>query len=440
MKKIIVLAILLVLALSACGAAPSNDVKSEIIGGWISDDKTLTLEFTVEPRIYGHYDKNGIVARMEGETTWVDNNVLLGVWENNPKNWNVKMRGDKMELKSDDGQKLTMSRLNPYPKYSGKINLSAINNGLPDNADVRTIALDPATPTNIYIGLREGGLYKSTNSGASWVAINTGLSSSKPAIFHLAINPSTPNTLYAQVGAPVYISTNGGESWSEINEDQGLNSNTSLIWPWVFDPTSPNILYSTSLVGDRIYKSIDGGSHWNAIPEVLPPDEIADIESMAIDPLNSSILYVGIYDKGIYKSIDGGIKWSEVNNGLTDKKFIVFLFFDPLEPTILYKRSLGSGLYKSIDGGANWSATNIGLYDIDNNVTILVSDPTTPTIQYVVVTGLMLRRTNSSENWQKIVNEELSDTYISCLAVDPTNPSTLYLGTTKGVFIIKLVE
>jgi photosystem II stability/assembly factor-like uncharacterized protein len=438
MKKIIGLAILFVLALSACGAALSNDVKSDVIGKWISDDETLTLKFTVEPGVYGTYTANGVTLRTEGKTTWVAENVLLGIWENNPKNWRVKIWGDKMELKSDDGQTLAMRRLNPYPKYSGKINISAVNNGLPSNAYIYSIAIDPVTPANIYVGLKDGGLYKSTDGGKNWAAIHTRLPNPATTIFNLAINPAMPTTVYADA----FISTDGGESWSQIKgqdlQYDGTTYDSTLTGPVVFDPTTPNTLYAVTLFG-RINKSVDGGLHWNLIPTVVS-DESLSVDAIAVDPLNSNILYAGTSDKGVYKSADAGATWSAVNHGLTDQKYIGYLMFDPSEPTILYAKPLLSGLFKSADGGANWSATTIGLHDTDTQITILASDPTTPSIQYVVESGLLLRRTASGEDWSKILNEEISNAYIFCLALDSKNSNTLYLGTNKGVFMIQLAE
>lgn len=104
------LLLVLLLSVSACGAKESSDVKSDIIGKWVSDDKSLTLEFTVEQKIHSVYDGGGFTNKMDSDTVWIDDNTLMGVWEISMTTWKVRIWGDKMELKSDDGRKLTMYR------------------------------------------------------------------------------------------------------------------------------------------------------------------------------------------------------------------------------------------------------------------------------------------------------------------------------------------
>ena len=104
--------ILLILALSvsACGAKESADVKSDIIGKWVSNDKSLTLEFNAEQKVHSVYDGGGFTNTMNSDTVWLDENTLMGVWEISMTTWKVRIWGDKMELKSEDGRKLTMHR------------------------------------------------------------------------------------------------------------------------------------------------------------------------------------------------------------------------------------------------------------------------------------------------------------------------------------------
>ena len=65
----------------------------------------------------------------------------------------------------------------------------------PDGTDVYALAIDPATPSTLYAGTGGGGVFKSTNGGGTWGAVNTGLTDT--VVFALAIDPATPGTLYA---------------------------------------------------------------------------------------------------------------------------------------------------------------------------------------------------------------------------------------------------
>ena len=88
--------------------------------------------------------------------------------------------------------------------------------GGPYGGNIRALAIDPANPATLYAGTNGGGVFKSTNGGASWTAINTGLTSTD--VQALAIDPTNPTTIYAGTdGGGVFKSTNGGGSWSTIN-------------------------------------------------------------------------------------------------------------------------------------------------------------------------------------------------------------------------------
>ncbi len=67
--------------------------------------------------------------------------------------------------------------------------------GLTSGLDVYALAINPATPATLYAGTDGGGVFKSTDSGGTWTAANTGLTNL--TVYALAINPATPATLYA---------------------------------------------------------------------------------------------------------------------------------------------------------------------------------------------------------------------------------------------------
>jgi photosystem II stability/assembly factor-like uncharacterized protein len=79
-------------------------------------------------------------------------------------------------------------------------------------SDVLSLAIDPADPSTVYAGVRGGGVFKSSDGGGTWTAINDGL----PAgivVNALAVDRQIPSTLYAGANQGVFKSTNGGEVW-----------------------------------------------------------------------------------------------------------------------------------------------------------------------------------------------------------------------------------
>src|SRR3989449_2929397 len=90
----------------------------------------------------------------------------------------------------------------------------------PHSETINALAIDPQTPTTLYAGTSGHGVFKSTDGGGNWSAVNTGLTTPCGAIWvnALAIDPQTPTTLYASSsGGGVFKSTDGGGNWSAVN-------------------------------------------------------------------------------------------------------------------------------------------------------------------------------------------------------------------------------
>jgi hypothetical protein len=156
------------------------------------------------------------------------------------------------------------------------------------NLFVTSLAIDPDTPTTIYAGTDGGGVFKSTNGGGNWTAMNPA-ELTNLFVTSLAIDPDTPTTIYA--------GTDGG----------------------------------------GVFKSINGGSNWTDISTGLP---ILDVTSLAIDPDTPTTIYAGTYGGGVFNSIGGG-NWTAMNTGLTNTN-VTSLAIDPITPLIMYAGTLGS--------------------------------------------------------------------------------------------------
>jgi photosystem II stability/assembly factor-like uncharacterized protein len=87
---------------------------------------------------------------------------------------------------------------------------SAVNTGLsiPEYAYVSALVIDPITPSTLYVGTNGSGVFRSTDSGATWSAVNTGLST--PFVFALALAPTTASTLYVGSVAGLFSLQEGG--------------------------------------------------------------------------------------------------------------------------------------------------------------------------------------------------------------------------------------
>jgi len=242
----------------------------------------------------------------------------------------------------------------------------------PEGGFIQTLAIDPTTPSTLYVGT-DGGVFKSTDGGGSWSVANTGLSATN--VSALAIDPVTPTTLYAGAAEGFFKSTNGGGSWSAVNA--GLTDpDTSYVYSLAIDPVTPTTLYAGT--EDGVFKSTNGGGSWNAVNTGL-----TSVEALAIDRVTPTTLYAGDFFGGVFKSINGGGSWSAVETGLTNTR-VYALTIDPATPSTLYAGTRG-GVFKSTDGGGGWSAINTGLTDII--VYTLAIDPATPDTLYAGTNG-----------------------------------------------------
>ena len=108
----------------------------------------------------------------------------------------------------------------------------------PDGGGARVIAFDPSTPSTIYVGTFGAGVFKTTDSGASWNPVDTGLANG--TVTSLAVDPSAPATVYAGTfGGGVFKSTNGGGSWVAVNS--GLSQ--PMIDAIVIHPSARGTVY-----------------------------------------------------------------------------------------------------------------------------------------------------------------------------------------------------
>jgi photosystem II stability/assembly factor-like uncharacterized protein len=300
----------------------------------------------------------------------------------------------------------------------------------PEGGIVWDVAVDPTNSGIVYAATNYSGVYKSTNGGQNWLAINNGLTTSSLAT--IAVNPSNSSILFAGSSASgdgVFRSTNGGVFWTRIL----VSPNVHTI---KFDPQNSNIAYAAT--GCGLFKTINGGTIWqeisgNKLPIAAYCQGAADILSLAIDPQNSGTLYVIVNQEGtVWKTANGGSTWQNVSDGLPGT-MLRSIAIDPVNPNILYagteyKNGLTMGLYKSDDGGQSWvQVINNGHYYFD--IDISKSDPNIISVIAGPQQGIY-RSTDSGITWQFIP----SSADLMNIDTDPNDFTTVYGVGYHGIF------
>ena len=270
-------------------------------------------------------------------------------------------------------------------------------------------------PTTWYFGAVAGGVWKSTDAGATWQPL---FDDQKIAsIGAIAVAESDSNVLYVGTGEAclrgnitygdgVYKSLDGGRSWKHI----GLRDSRH-IGAVAVHPKNPDIVLVAALghaYGPNeergVYRSADGGRSWQ---KVLYRDADTGAVDVVFDPANANILYASLWQvrrtpwslssggpgSGLYKSTDGGLTWTRLEgHGLPEGllgRIGVSVAGGGGRVYALIEAHEG-GLFRSDDGGANWVRINP-----DHRFrqrawyySHVYADPTTPDVVYISNTGL----------------------------------------------------
>jgi len=166
----------------------------------------------------------------------------------------------------------------------------------------------------------------------------------------------------------------------------------------------------------------------------------ARVNTVAVNPNDENIIYAGFSEGGVFKTTDGGANWTPIFDDQV-RLAIGDIVLDPTNPDIVYVGTgdvnitgypfIGDGLYRSMDAGNTW--TNLGLAE-QRIISKIAIDPTNPSTIFAATMGLpfekgndrgLYRSTDNGGSWEQILF--LSDsTGVIDLLINPNNPQTLY--------------
>ncbi len=327
-------------------------------------------------------------------------------------------------------------------------------------AAIDAVAEDPLT---IYAGAASGGVWKSKDGGLTWNPIFDDYIQSIGAI---RVDPQDSNTVWVgtgeswvrnsvSVGAGVYKTTDGGDSWTFV----GLKE-SERIARIVIDPDNTDTVYVCatgqlwSANEERgVYRTTDGGENWE---QVLGVDENTGCSDIAIDPQSPNILYAGMWQfrrypdffesggpgSALYKSTDGGKNWKELTTGLPEgEKGRIAVTVAPSRPSRVYAvvEAEETALYKSDDLGESWEEMNnsLSVKSRPFYFAYVVVDP--EDFERVYKPGFYLGvSTDSGKSFTSILSGGFDMAVHSdhhALWINPDNSHELILGTDGGVYM-----
>jgi len=204
---------------------------------------------------------------------------------------------------------------------------------------VAPIIAHPDNSGTFYIARQT--IYRSVNDGGTWSSISGNVNGSS-SVRELAISKSNASIMYATSSSKVFLSTDGGVTWT--NKTSGLPNKT--IKSVNIHPEDENIaLLTFSGFGtNKVYKTTNSGNIWFSIHGNLPDSPVNDIFIYTYDAQNPNTYFVAT-DIGVFLTQDNGATWAELQNGLPNT-VIVHLDYSPSNQ-MLRAGTHGRGVYEA---------------------------------------------------------------------------------------------
>jgi len=251
---------------------------------------------------------------------------------------------------------------------------------------VVAVAGVPSQPNVYYHGGVGGGVWKTTDSGASWLSISDAAFKTA-SVGAIAVADSDPNVIYAGMGEAcvrgnasngdgVYKSSDGGKTWRNIGLRDSYHIGAVRV-----HPKNADIVYVAALghlwgpnAERGVYRSTDGGATWK---QVLTRGPDAGAVDIALDPSNPRVLYAGFWQvrrnpyhfdsggpgSGLWKSTDGGDNWTDISRSPGLPRGVlgrIGVTVSPANPDRVWAlvEAADGGVFRSDNGGRNWTKTN----------------------------------------------------------------------------------
>jgi photosystem II stability/assembly factor-like uncharacterized protein len=289
---------------------------------------------------------------------------------------------------------------------------------------IRSFAQAPSDPKILFAGTLEG-VFRSTDSAASWALISPQGSREIHEVESLAVDPKNPDIVYAGTWHLPWKTTDGGQNWKNIK--QGVIEDSD-VFSIIVDPARPHTVFLSACSG--IYKSENAGDLFHKVQGI--PSDARRTRVLRQDPNNREIVYAGT-TQGLYKTTDGGKTFKP----MTGQDVIVNdVYVDPSDSTHVLLATDRGGVLASSDQAETFTASNPGFSE--RKVAALLVDRADPARLYAGVVndkaygGVFVSR-NAGATWDQ-VGQGLEGRDVFSLA--QTSDGAIVAGTTHGIFVL----
>ncbi len=287
-----------------------------------------------------------------------------------------------------------------------------VNNGL-TNINIRVTALY-AEGSNIFAGTWGSGVFRSTDMGNTWIDVNDTVTAG--TYVHKFLLKGNSLFMGSQ-GGGICRTTDNGASWEHMNN--------GLLSLDVRDlALKDTIIFAATWGTYQVFRSTDNGQSWQ-----LANNGIANPASDPRLGVSGNDIFLGTFADGIYRSTDNGNNWVQVNNGLpataTIRAFAV-------NGSNIFAATRGEGILLSTDNGTNWDSVNTGL--TTNWVESLIVNSNQDVFAGTYRNGIF-RSTDNGTNWvEENSGYNANTVYAYATFPNGTGGNNLLAGTGSGVF------
>ena len=247
-------------------------------------------------------------------------------------------------------------------------------------------------------------------------------------VLSMALDPTDSNVIYLGTQANgLFVSKDGAETWTQAAFPE-------KVYGLVFDPSNHEVMYASGVLNGRakIFKRLNEGEQWKEI--YTEPADGAVISALAIDGVNSQILFAGTSEGVIVKTVDGGTTWTNLKKADGPVTSIVF---DKAGDNHIFFLVFQLALLETKDGGKTLEniTPKIDAVNRTTSVYSLVADPNAGGVFYVGTGSGIFRKNGAGDLWSQVNTIESSRAFaIRAIAINPANSKEIIYASSQAIY------
>ena len=316
-------------------------------------------------------------------------------------------------------------------RADGEEQWTDISKGLPDNPQVRALAIRPDDPKIVFAGT-DKGVFRSKDRGENWEALDD--AGTGQEVWSLTIHPDNPDVILAGYDpCSISRSQDGGNTWKMMDTSQVVYPFITTYMPptakrvigMAFDPSDPKDIYAAIEVGGLL-ASRDGGESWvSMIDGPYIKNNTLDLHQVEVSAAAPGTVHIAT-QTAMFRSRDKGARWEhvQVEEMFPGGSYCRDLLVAPDDPKTIYLAAGAGGgaappdtvqegaLFRSRDVGETWDRLDLGETVPGRMMAIAIDNAAPEHIYCAAYSGEVYSSTDGGSNWTKSMLPGESSRYL----------------------------